>query len=323
MRKIFTWHIHGSYLYYLSQGPYTIYIPVTESRKEEGYYGRGETFPFGDNVIEIPVDEVRNLDLDVIVFQTDANYLEHQYEILSEAQRSLPKIYIEHDPPWAHPAHERHIVDDPEMTLVHVTHYNRLMWDNNRTPSRVIEHGVMVPENLSYSGEKARGVVVINNLPQRGRMLGLDIFLKVREHLPIDLVGMGTGDLGLGEVLHPQLPEFLTQYRFYLHPVRYTSLGLSVCESMMLGLPIVGLATTELPTVIDNGVSGFVHTDVDYLIENMQLLLDDPALAAKMGAAAKQTALEKFNIQRFTAEWNALFEEMIAAHADAALTASA
>ncbi len=323
MRKIFTWHIHGSYLYYLSQGPYTIYIPVTESRKEEGYYGRGETFPFGDNVIEVPVDEVKNLDLDVIVFQADANYLEDQYRILSEAQRSLPKIYIEHDPPWAHPAHEKHIVDDPEMTLVHVTHYNRLMWDNNRTPTRVIEHGVTVPEHLSYSGEKARGVVVINNLPQRGRMLGLDIFLKVREHLPIDIVGMGTGDLGLGEVLHPQLPRFLTQYRFYLHPVRYTSLGLSVCESMMLGLPIVGLATTELPTVIDNGVSGFVHTDVDYLIEKMQALLDDRDLAAQMGAAARKTALEKFNIQRFTAEWNALFEEMIAAHADAALTASA
>lgn len=323
MRKIFTWHIHGSYLYYLSQGPYTIYIPVTESRKEEGYYGRGETFPFGDNVIEVPVDEVRNLDLDVIVFQTDANYLEHQYEILSEAQRSLPKIYIEHDPPWAHPANEKHIVDDPEMTLVHVTHYNRLMWDNNRTPTRVIEHGVRVPENIPYSGEKARGVVVINNLPQRGRMLGLDIFQKVREHVPIDLVGMGTGDLGLGEVLHPQLPQFLSQYRFYLHPVRYTSLGLSVCESMMLGVPVVGLATTELPTIIHNGVSGFVHTDVDYLIEKMQLLLNDRQLAETMGAAGKEIAQQKFNIQRFTTDWNALFEGLIAAHADAALTASA
>jgi NAD(P)-dependent dehydrogenase (short-subunit alcohol dehydrogenase family) len=28
-------------------------------------------------------------------------------------------------------------------------------------------------------------------------------------------------------------------------PVRYTSLGLAVCEAMMLGLPIIGLATTE------------------------------------------------------------------------------
>jgi hypothetical protein len=31
--KIFTWHIHGSYLYYLSQGDYDIYIP-TKPKKQ-------------------------------------------------------------------------------------------------------------------------------------------------------------------------------------------------------------------------------------------------------------------------------------------------
>ncbi|WP_235904258.1 hypothetical protein [Arcticibacter tournemirensis] len=41
--KIITWHIHGSYLYYLSQGNYDLYIPVKDDRSE-GYYGRGETF---------------------------------------------------------------------------------------------------------------------------------------------------------------------------------------------------------------------------------------------------------------------------------------
>ena len=48
--KIFTWHIHGSYLYFLSQGDYEIFIPVNE-KKTEGYYGRGQTFPFGKNVM--------------------------------------------------------------------------------------------------------------------------------------------------------------------------------------------------------------------------------------------------------------------------------
>ena len=55
--KIFTWHIHGSYLYYLSLGNYDIYIP-TKDTKVEGYYGRGETFPFGKNIIEVPVEEI-------------------------------------------------------------------------------------------------------------------------------------------------------------------------------------------------------------------------------------------------------------------------
>src|SRR3954468_3336080 len=142
--RIFTWHIHGSYLFYLSQGNYQIYIP-TKPEKTEGYYGRGETFPFGDNVIEISAEEVKDHEFDCILFQTNQNFLKDQFEVLSASQRELPKIYLEHDPPRQHPTDTRHIIDDPDMTLVHVTHFNRLMWDNGRTPTVVIEHGVTEP----------------------------------------------------------------------------------------------------------------------------------------------------------------------------------
>ncbi|RVT97290.1 glycosyltransferase family 1 protein [Mucilaginibacter limnophilus] len=306
--KIFTWHIHGSYLYYLSQGNYTIYIP-TKEEKTEGYYGRGETFPFGDNVIEIPADEVKNHQFDCILFQTNQNYLKDQYEILSEEQRELPKIYIEHDPPRQHPTDTRHVVDDPEITLVHVTHFNNLMWNSNGTPTRVIEHGVTDP-GISYSGHLSKGIVVINNLPARGRLLGFDIFQDVRQRVPLDLVGMGTGSWGLGEVLHPQLPEFQSRYRFFFNPIRYTSLGLAICEAMMMGIPVVGLATTELSAVIDNGYSGFIHTDINYLVEKMKMLIDDPELAKEIGNNGREVALQRFNIVRFTQDWEQLFAEV-------------
>lgn len=303
--KIFTWHIHGSYLFYLSQGNYEIYIP-TRPEKGEGYYGRGETFPFGDNVIEIPADEVKYHRFDCIVFQTNQNYLKDQYEILSEEQRALPKIYLEHDPPRGHPTDTVHLINDPDITLVHVTHFNRLMWDTRSTPTVVIEHGVTDPGPI-YKGSLGKGIVVINNLPARGRLLGFDIFKQVREQVPLDLVGMGTGDHGLGEVLHPQLPQFQALYRFFFNPIRYTSLGLAVCEAMMMGIPVVGLATTELSAVISNGNNGFIHTDVNYLIGKMHKLIAEPELAALIGARGRETALERFNIGRFTADWERLF----------------
>ncbi len=307
--KIFTWHIHGSYLFYLSQGNYDIYIP-TKSEKTEGYYGRGETFPFGSNVIEVPADDVKNRQFDIILYQTNQNYLKDQYEILSAEQRSLPKVYIEHDPPRQHPTDTKHVVDDADITLVHVTYFNQLMWDCGQTPTTVIEHGVTAPANL-YTGEKERGIVVINNLPLRGRLLGLDLFLKVREQVPIDLVGMGTGDLGLGEVLHPQLPEFISHYRFFFNPIRYTSLGLAVCEALMQGIPVVGLATTELSAVIDNGHSGFIHTDINYLIDKMHLLLEDAALAKRIGTNGSELAKTRFGIQRFVKDWELLFAKVV------------
>ncbi|QXV64276.1 glycosyltransferase family 4 protein [Mucilaginibacter achroorhodeus] len=310
--KVFTWHIHGSYLFYLSQGNYDIYIP-TKPEKTEGYYGRGETFPFGNNVIEIPAEEVKHQTFDCIVYQTNNNYLTDQYEILSEEQRKLPRIYIEHDPPRQHPTDTKHVVDDPKVTLVHVTHFNRLMWDSNNTPTRVIEHGV-TDSGVVYKGDLDKGIVVINNLPARGRLLGYDIFMNVRKHVPLDLVGMGTGDLGLGEVLHPQLPEFQSRYRFFFNPIRYTSLGLAICEAMMMGIPVIGLATTELSAVIENGVSGFIHTDVDYLVEKMKLLIREPELALEIGNNGRKVAMQRFNIERFANDWEQLFNEVTNTH---------
>jgi glycosyltransferase involved in cell wall biosynthesis len=308
--KIFTWHIHGSYLYYLSQSNFDIYIPVNQ-KKSEGYIGLGTTFPFDDNVHEIPVEAVRDCDFDCILFQTPANYRKDQLEIFSARQQRLPKIYLEHDPPQEIPTNTRHVVDDPEITLVHVTHFNNLMWDNGSTRTTVIDHGIFIPE-INYKGTIERGIVVINNLDQRGRRLGLDVFQEVRKHIPLDLIGMDTKKLGgSGEILHPQLPEFISQYRFFFNPIRYTSLGLAVLEAMMAGVPVVGLATTEMVTVIQDGHSGFLSTDVSYLINKMKQLLEDKALAAKLGEEGKQIARARFNIKRFTTDWENLIHNIV------------
>lgn len=307
--KIFTWHIHGTYLYYLSLGDYEIYIPVSKEPKP-GYVGRGTTFPFGENVHEVDEGEVKDLQLDVILFQTRKNFLEDQYETLSAEQRELPKIYLEHDPPQDVTPYTKHIITDSRVSLVHVTHFNSLMWDNNGLPFTVIEHGVEV-RTVPYSGELERGVVVINNIERRGRRLGLDVFLEVQKHVPLDLVGMGAERLGLGEVLHPELPEFLSRYRFFFNPIRFTSLGLAVCEAMTMGIPVVGLATTELASVIKNGETGIVHTDINYLIGAMKDLLANPEKAKQIGAAGQEMAKKRFDIKRFNADWLRVFNQAI------------
>lgn len=310
--RILTWHIHGSYLYYLTQASHEFYLPVRPGLPE-GYGGKLPGFPWGRNVHEVPATEVRHLDLDCILFQSRRNYLQDQDEILSPAQRQLPKLYLEHDPPRQHPTDTAHVVDDPDMTLVHVTAFNQLMWDSGRTPTRVIDHGVIVPPQVTYTGEIPRGIVVINGLRSRGRRLGLDMFETVRQQVPLDLVGMGSSALGgLGEVPHQELPQLMAHYRFFFHPIRYTSLGLALCEAMMIGLPIVGLATTELPTVVENHVSGYVHTDVQRLIDQMQGLIANPDRASALSVGAKRRAQERFNLQRFLRDWDAVLTEAVA-----------
>jgi hypothetical protein len=304
--KILTWHTHGAYLLYLTQAPHDFYV-LSRPGRPAGYGGRSGHLPWGPNVHDLPVDEAKRQPLDLILFQDDPQYLEDQHRYLSAAQRRLPKIYIEHDPPREHPVNTRHVVTDPNVLLVHCTAFNRLMWDNGEVPTRVIDHGVIAP-GARYSGELDKGLVVINHIARRGRRLGFDVFEQARRQIPLDLVGMGAEQAGgIGEVLHAELPAFAARYRFLFNPIRYTSMGLAVIEAMMCGVPIVALATTEMVTVIKDGANGFIDTDVDALVLKMKWLLENPADAKQLGEAARRTALERFGIERFVADWNDAF----------------
>lgn len=307
--KILTWHVHGNYLYYLTQVPHTFYV-LADAARSPGYGGRAGHLPWGDNVVELPVEEARNARFDCILFQSRQAWERDQHELLSEAQRRLPRVYLEHDPPQQHPTDTVHPVGDPGVLLVHVTHFNRLMWNSGRTPTRVIEHGVLIDEAVRYDGRVARGIAVVNHMRRRGRRLGADVFETLRGRVPLDLVGMDAqASGGLGEIRNPDLPAFLARYRFYFHPVRWTSLGLSLVEAMSIGLPVVGLATTELATVVRDGESGFIDTDLERLAGCMQRLLADPQAARQMGAAARRAARERFGIGRFVADWLKAFDE--------------
>lgn len=305
--RVLTWHVHGNYLLYLSRADVDFHLPVKPGG-EAGYGGRGGTFPFAGNVHEVPAESVRERDFDCILFQSRHNWEVDAREILSDTQRRLPGIYLEHDPPQNHPTDTRHFMDDANVLLVHVTPFNALMWDSGRTPTRTIDHGVFVPEGVRYSGEIERGIVVVNHLRRRGRRLGLDVFEAARRAAPLDLVGMDAESAGgLGEVPPAELAAFEARYRFFFHPIRYTSLGLALVEAMMIGMPIVGLATTELSSVIEAGVSGYVDTDISRLIDPMRELLDRPDEARRLGEGARRYALERFHIDRFARDWEQAF----------------
>ncbi len=307
--RVLTWHIHGSYLYYLAQANHDFFLPVKPGHPV-GYGGRLRNVHWPDNVQDIPAGDIKQQEFDCILFQSQQNYQVDQYEILSESQRQLPRIYLEHDPPRQHPTDTRHPVDDPKVLLVHVTAFNNLMWDSGSTPTCVIEHGVIVPEEVRYTGELARGLVVVNGLGSRGRRLGADIFAQVRHQVPLVLVGIGSEQLGgLGEVPHQDLPAFAARYRFLFNPIRYTSLGLTVCEAMMLGMPVVGLATTEMVTVVEPGC-GYLDTNIERLVTFMQALLNNPAEAERLGAGASAQAQKRFSIQRFIRDWDQAFAQV-------------
>lgn len=305
--RILTWHVHGNYLYYLSQAPHD-FLLVTDAERSAHHSGRSGTLPWGPNVQEVAIDAVRDTAFDLILFQSREAWADEQHRILSPAQRRLPRICLEHDPPQQHPSDTPHWMDDDEVLLVHVTPFNALMWNSGRVTTRVIEHGVRLLQPVRWRGERASGLVVVDNIDQHGRRLGFDVYRHVARRIPLSLVGMGSERCGgEGELPGTALPERMAQHRFFFNPIRYTSLGLALIEAMMVGTPVVALATTEIASVIHNGHNGIADTRLDRLVTGMQQLLINPSWARTLGEAGRRTAHDRFHIERFIADWNAAF----------------
>ena len=311
--RVLTWHVHGSYLQSLAHLPHELVLPVRDGRPE-GYGGRGGQWGWPSTVVEVPADDVADLtDLDVVLTQSRRNWEVDAVDLLTpEQQRTLPRVHLEHDPPPTWPNEALHPVQDPGTLLVHVTPFNALMWDSGATPYRVVEHGVAVPDDVTWSGHRDEAVTVVNNLYRRGRRLGPDVFDHVAAQVPVDLAGMNGAeghDRWLGDLPRDDLHRTLAGYRCFFNPIRWTSLGLAVLEAMAVGLPVVGLATTEMATAVRDGVDGYVHTDPDVLVGHLQRLLADRDEAAHLSASARERARTRFGIERFVTDWDVVLRE--------------
>ena len=221
MRKlnVLVWQIHGSYLNTLVQAPHRFYLP-TKPDKSEGYGGRGPTYLWSPDTVDVPAEEVRDLALAIVIYQSIKNCTEDAREILSPEQRALPAIYMEHNTPQGRINEMVHPVNDPGVLLVHVTHFNDLFWDCRRTPTRVIDHAVM-PTSGGYTGELQKGVSLVNDMPRRQRVVGEDVFARVQEEVPLDLFGFNSKEVaGFGDLPQGEVHEEIKPYRFYFNPIR-------------------------------------------------------------------------------------------------------
>jgi glycosyltransferase involved in cell wall biosynthesis len=193
---------------------------------------------------------------------------------------------------------------------VHVTNFNDLFWDCGERPTHVIEHGIVDP-GYRYTGEVATCAVVINEPQRRARVTGTDLLERFQSRVPIELFGMGAGARGGYENLpQDRLHGELARRRIYLHPIRWTSLGLSLIEAMQLGMPVVALATTEIPEAVPDG-TGIISTNVRTLVESLERLLDDPDRCKELGLRARAYARTRYGLERFLHDWDRLFQEIV------------
>jgi glycosyltransferase involved in cell wall biosynthesis len=315
--RVLLWHVHGSWTTAFVQGRHEYLVPVTPDRGPDGR-GRARTWPWPASAVEVTREEAATAEVDVVVLQRP-----HELGGLAEAWlggrrpgREVAAVYLEHNAPQGRINELRHVAADrDDLVVVHVTHFNDLFWDCGSTPTRVIEHGIVDPGER-YGGEVPAAAVVVNEAGRRARVTGTDLLPRLGAAVPLDLFGMGSerlagtpGVRSVADLAQDRLHAEMARRRLYLHPVRWTSLGLSLLEAMHLGMPVVALATTEVAEAVPPE-AGVVSTRVEVLADAARRLVADPEQARVMGKAARVAATGRYGLERFLGEWDALLGEV-------------
>uniref|UniRef100_A0A942T0V4 Glycosyltransferase family 4 protein n=1 Tax=Neobacillus citreus TaxID=2833578 RepID=A0A942T0V4_9BACI len=324
--RILVWHVHGGWMDAFVRGQHQYLVPTNTARDADGLGRGGRDWP--DSVVEIAPEDVAQADVDVVVLQRTEE-IDQVRTLLGD--RRVPTVFVEHNTPRVDVPNALHpLRDHDEVVIAHVTHWNALMWDCGTARTTVIEHGVVDPGPL-YTGSLERLGVVINEPVRRGRVVGTDLLPRFAETAPVDVWGIGTErlpELGYGDRVVAQgdvpadpMHAALAERRAYVHPNRWTSLGLSLIEAMHMAMPVLVLATTDAPRTVP-AEAGAIATDVAELVRVSRTLLEDPDEARRRGAVAREAALERHALARFTADWDELLDDVVARHARRTRTAT-
>ncbi|HEY2191659.1 MAG TPA: glycosyltransferase [Actinomycetospora sp.] len=314
------WHVHGSWSTAFVQGAHRYLLPTLP---EGGPWGGGRpaAWTWPDVAVERSPQQLAEAadEIDVVVLQRPEEIDLVERWTGRRPGIDLPAVFVEHNTPRGDAPATRHpLAERDDIPVVHVTHFNALMWDCGRAPVRVVEHGVLDPGHR-YTGELDRAAVVVNEPVRRHRVTGTDLLPGFADTVGLDVFGIGSERLPeavdhpgvrvVGDLPQARMHAELARRRLYLHPIRWTSLGLALIEAMMLGMPVVGLATAEAAVSVPDD-AGVVATDPALLHDAIATYRADHDLARAHGARGREIALERWSVTRFLQDWDEVLADV-------------
>lgn len=189
------------------------------------------------------------------------------------------------------------------------------------------------------AGQQAAAATIRARMPRLvlavGRLVtykGYEVLLRAVQRLDAQAVIIGEGPLrghleqvarDLGIAGRVTLPGALARddLKLYMHAARVfafpsvnaaETFGIAQLEAMASGLPVVNTAlTTAVPGIARDSLEGLTvpPDDSDALASAIGRLLDDPALARRLGDAARTRACVDFGLTRFLSRAEAVYRE--------------
>lgn len=189
--------------------------------------------------------------------------------------------------------------------------------DTNEYAPHPTGHPRVIPQILKRCVQSDKIVTHVSNFRPVKRIGDLiRIFAKIHAEVPSHLVLIGDGpersmaeslvrDLGIVERVcflgkQDDFVPVLQESDLFLLPSETESFGLAALEAMSCGVPVVASNVHGIPEVVQHGRSGFLADvgDVDTMAAHAVRLLTDSELHAQCSAAARQTAVERFSLDK-------------------------
>jgi glycosyltransferase involved in cell wall biosynthesis len=144
----------------------------------------------------------------------------------------------------------------------------------------------------------ARACVRIRHKPFRAIIVGVG---PDRPRIEAEVHRLGLDAVILLAGHRDDVGSILAEAQIFALATRSECLPLSILEAMASGLPVVASSVGGVPEAVIHGETGLLVApgDPDALADALALLLDDPALRGRMGAAGRARAERLFDLPAF------------------------
>jgi glycosyltransferase involved in cell wall biosynthesis len=240
-----------------------------------------------------------------------------QFQLLANyANRfGIPMISLEHTltvPTWG-PEIRQQMVSMSGAVNVFISDYSIDVWgfDKNDPNVRVIRHAVDTELFKPLGLERNNSILTVaNDFINRDWCLNFSQFCRVTNGLPVKIVG-DTPGLSKPAASTEELVTDYNKSRVYLNTAHISPIPTSLLEAMACGCACVSIKSAAIPEYIQTGKNGLLVENDKDMRAALEFLLANAKEAERLGKAARQTILEKCTLDRFTSEWNSLFNEVI------------
>lgn len=241
-----------------------------------------------------------------------------QFQVLAQIARQLniPLVSLEHTAfmPYWDKYKKAELQQMRANANVFITDWSLQSWDwEDKQDTYVITHCVDTNlfSPLIVLPKKNYILTVGNDYIGRDYVLNFSQYKRVvlDNRLPARPVG---DTPGLSKA-SANLEELVSEYqaaRIFFNTHHISPMPTSLLEAMSCECACVSIDSCAISQYIKHGENGFLYKTDQEALEYLQLLLRDEKLATKLGQAARQTIIEKCDLNRFVSEWNNVFHKV-------------